>query len=179
METIKKKVAVLVEDLYQDLEAYYPVFRLREAGATVVVVGTGNKSVYESKRGLRITADADIHKIDFKTFDGVVVPGGFAPDILRCHQAVLDFVHTLFNQGRLVASICHGPWVLCSADVLSGKTCTSYISIKDDVINAGANWVDRPVCVDGNLITSRLPDDLPDFLAAIIDFLGKDHPCPA
>jgi protease I len=168
MNLSKTKIAVLVEDLYQDLEAWYPVLRLREAGATVVVAGTGSKTAYRSKRGLEITADADVHELNAADFDGVVIPGGFAPDTLRCYDAVLDFVRDLFEQGKVVASICHGPWVLCSAGVLQGRMCTSYVSIKHDIIHAGAEWRDEEVVVDGNLITSRVPNDLPAFLKAII-----------
>lgn len=173
MDLLERKVAVLVEDLYQDLEAWYPVLRLREAGATVVVAGTGSKSTYRSKRGLEITADADVHALNAADFDAVVIPGGFAPDTLRCYDAVLDFVRSLFEQGKVVASICHGPWVLCSAGVLRGRTCTSYISIKHDVIHAGAEWRDEEVVVDGNLITSRVPNDLPAFLKALITRLAE------
>ena len=175
MDISGKKVAVLIEDLYQDLEAWYPIYRLREADATVFVVGTGTKSTYRSKHGLDITVDADIHKIDPRDYDGVVIPGGFAPDLLRCHDVVLTFVRALFEQGKVVASICHGPWVLCSAGVLSGRTCTSYVSIKHDVIHAGAKWLDEAVVVDGNLVTSRVPNDLPMFLKAIIKALA-DRP---
>lgn len=173
MDLAERKVAVLVEDLYQDLEAWYPIYRLREAGATVLIVGTGKKTTYRSKRGLEVTVDVDIHELSADGFDGVVIPGGFAPDILRCYDAVLDFVRDLFQQGKVVASICHGPWVLCSAGVLRGRACTSYVSIKHDIIHAGGDWCDEEVVVDGNLITSRVPNDLPAFLKAIITRLAE------
>jgi len=179
MDLAGKTVGVLVEDLYHDLEVWYPIYRLREDGATVLVVGTGSKSVYRSKHGGEITPDCDINKINPNDFDGLIIAGGYAPDILRSREAVLVFVREMFHGGKLLASICHGPWVLCSAKILPGRQCTSIASIKDDVIHAGAEWVDEAVCVDGNLITSRRPDDLPAFLPAIIKALGKEPECRA
>lgn len=174
MDLAGKKVAVLVEDLYHDLEFWYPVYRLREAGATVLVVGTGSCTLYRSKQGGKITVDTDVHKISANDVDGVIIPGGYSPDILRRFEAVLAFVRELFQQGKVVASICHGPWVLCSAGILRGRRSTGFISIKDDIVNAGAIWVDEAVCVDRNLITARKTDDLPVFLPAVIEALGKD-----
>ncbi|MBI3272458.1 MAG: type 1 glutamine amidotransferase [Planctomycetes bacterium] len=179
MDLTGKKVAVLVEDLYQDQEVWYPVYRLREAGATVLIAGTGSKNVYKSKHGYEITADSDAHKLDAAQVDGVIVPGGYAPDILRRYEAVNKFVREVSRQGKVVASICHGSWVLCSADVLRGKTSTCFFAIKDDVVNAGSKWVDQEVCVDGNLITSRKPDDLPAFMRAILQALAAGRPAVA
>ncbi len=168
-----KKIAILVEDHYQVLEVWYPYLRLKEEGIPVVFVGTGKKE-YKSKEGYSVTVDASIDKVQTKDFAGVVIPGGWAPDFLRRYKEVNVFVRDLFNQGKLVASVCHGGWVLASADVLRGKTATSFMAIKDDVVHAGAKFVDKEVVVDGNLITSRNPFDLPVFCKEIIRFL-KEH----
>ena len=165
-----KGVAILVEDLYQDQEVWYPFFRLKEAGVEVLVVGT-NKKEYRSKHGYPITANVTVDKVSASQFDGVVIPGGYAPDILRRYPEVIRFVREMNHQGKLIAAICHAGWVLASADVLRGKTATCFFAIKDDLINAGANYVDREVVRDGNLITSRKPEDLPAFLRTLLDAL--------
>ncbi len=168
-----KTCAILVEDLYQDQEVWYPLFRLREEGAKVLAVGTGKK-IFKSKHGYEIAADADIKEVLAKDFDCVIVPGGYAPDILRRFPEVNKFVADMFKSGKVVAAICHGPWVLCSANVLRGKTITCFFAIKDDCVNAGAKYADKEVVVDGNLVTSRTPDDLPAFMREIINLLkGK------
>ncbi|MFC1808119.1 type 1 glutamine amidotransferase domain-containing protein [Candidatus Omnitrophota bacterium] len=166
-----KRIAVLVEDQYQVLEVWYPYFRLLEEGFQTVLVGTGNKPEYKSKEGYPAREDLSIKGADATGFDGVVIPGGFAPDILRRYKEVNDFVRNIFNQKKLVASICHGGWVLVSAGVLKGKRATSFFAIKDDIINARAEFIDKEVVVDGNLITSRTPDDLPAFCKEVINFL--------
>ncbi len=163
-----QRVAVLAEDYYQELELWYPVLRLREAGAEVIVVGTGSAETYTGKHGYPVTVDVAIDEVQASDFDAVVIPGGYAPDRLRRYAAVNDFARQMFLDGKVVASICHGAWVLVSADVLRGRTATCFSGIKDDVINAGADYVDREVVQDGNLITSREPDDLPAFCQAII-----------
>jgi protease I len=165
-----KTCAILVEDLYQDQEVWYPLFRLREEGAKVVAVGTG-KRIYKSKHGYEITADADIKEVAPGNFDCVVIPGGYAPDILRRFPEVNKFVADMNQQGGVVAAICHGPWVLCSANVLRGKTMTCFFAIKDDCVNAGAKYVDQEVVVDGNLVTARKPEDLPAFMREIVKLL--------
>ena len=170
MEPARRRVALLVEDLYQDLEVWYPYFRLLEAGVDVIVVGT-NKKDFKSKHGYPIQANVTIDRVSPNEFDGVIVPGGYAPDILRRYPAVVKFVRDMNQQGKLIGAICHAGWVLCSADVLRGKTATCFFAIKDDLINAGAKYVDRDVVRDGNLITSRKPDDLPAFLRAILQAL--------
>jgi protease I len=173
MSLEEKRVAVLAEDLYQELELWYPVLRLREAGAEVVIVGTGSSDTYTGKHGYPVAVDAAAGDVGPDDFDGLVVPGGYAPDRLRRYPAVSALVREIFLQGKIVAAICHGAWVLVSADVLRGRTATCFHSIKDDVANAGADYVDREVVRDGNLITSREPDDLPAFLQEIIAGLER------
>jgi protease I len=167
-----KKVAVLIEDHYQVLEVWYPYLRLREEGIKTVLVGTGKK-YYKSKEGYLGEEELTIEKASADDFDGVVIPGGYAPDVLRRYKEVNAFVKNMFAKNKLVASICHGGWVLASAGILKGKTVTSFYAIKDDVVNAGAKFVDKEVVVDGNLITSRNPYDLPAFCKAIVRFLEK------
>ena len=165
------RVAILIEDFYQDLEVWYPILRLREEGFEVVTVEPNGRRDYRGKNGYPIEVDKNIADVDAKDFDAVVIPGGWAPDKLRLSKKILDFVKTLHDRGKVVASICHGGWVLASAGICKGKTLTSYLAIKDDLVHAGAKFVDREVVVDGNLITSRKPDDLPAFLKEIIRLL--------
>lgn len=174
MASGSKKIAILIEDLYQVLEVWYPLFRLREEGITVHTIGSGTKDTYGSKEGYPVKADFSIDKVKAGDYDGVIVPGGYAPDILRRYPKMVDFVKQLCVDGKLVASICHGGWVLVSAGVLKGRKVTSFFAIKDDMVAAGAEFLDREVVVDKNLITSRKPDDLPRFTSEIIKFLKKD-----
>ena len=167
-----KKIVILVEDQYQDQEVWYPYFRFKEEGAQVIVAGTGKKSVYKSKHGYEIVADSDASKIKASDVDGIIIPGGYAPDLLRRYDFVNKLVGEIFKQGKLVASICHGAWVLCSAGILKGKTATCFFAIKDDVVHAGAKYVDQEVAVDGNLVTSRCPEDLPAFLRESLKILS-------
>jgi len=170
----KVRVAILIEDFYQDLEVWYPLLRLREEGFEVVTVEPNGRKEYRGKNGYPIVVDRSINEISAKEFDGVVIPGGWAPDKLRLSKKVLQFVKELFDEGKIVASICHGGWVLASAGICKGKTLTSYIAIKDDLVNAGANFVDKEVVRDGNLITSRKPDDLPAFCRMMIAALKEN-----
>lgn len=167
------KVAILVEEQYQVLEVWYPFLRLREEGMESVLVGTLEKKEYKSKEGYPAVPDHCIRDVDARYFSGVVIPGGYAPDFLRRYPEVNQFVRQLFQEGKLVASICHGGWVLSSAGILKGRKATSFSAIKDDVVNAGAEFLDSEVVVDGNLITSRNPMDLPAFLREIVAFLRK------
>lgn len=168
-----KKIAVLIEDKYQVLEVWYPYLRLREAGFETVFVGTGKKEEYQSKEGYPATEEITIEEAISSDFDGVVIPGGYAPDILRRYSKVNEFVANMNKEGKLVAAICHGGWVLVSADVLKGRNATCFFAIKDDIVNAGAKFIDKEVVVDGNLITSRNPYDLPAFCREIIKFLKE------
>ena len=166
-----KRVAVLAENMYEDLELWYPLIRLREAGAEVLVVAPTAGATYKSKHGLEVKADLAAEAAKAKQFDAVVIPGGFAPDYMRRTEAMVKFVKDANDEGKIVAAICHAGSMLVSAKVLRGKTVTCYKSIKDDVINAGGKYVDKAVVRDGDLITSRVPDDLPAFCSEIIDSL--------
>ena len=167
------RVAILIEEQYQDLEVWYPLLRLKEEGFEVVTVEPNGRKEYKGKFGYPITVDRSINEVSARDFDGVVIPGGWAPDKLRLSKKVLQFVKELFDAGKVVASICHGGWVLASAGICKGKTLTSYIAIKDDLVNAGAKFVDQEVVRDGNLITSRMPSDLPAFCREIIHQLSQ------
>ena len=172
MSPQSKRVAILVEDLYQDQEVWYPYYRLLEAGVEAVFVGTG-KPEYKGKYGYPVTPHTSAEQVSAAGFDAVIVPGGFAPDLLRRSPAVLQLVKEANQQGKLIGAICHAGWVLVSANVLRGKTATCFSAIKDDVVNAGATFVDREVVRDGNLITSRKPDDLPAFMRTFLDALQE------
>ena len=161
-----KRIAVLAEDLYQELELWYPVLRMREAGATVNVVGP-RKGAFHSKNGYPAEADTAIDDVKSGDFDAVIVPGGYAPDMMRRNAGMVALVREAHEQGKVVASICHAGWVLVSAGILKGKKATSVAAIKDNMVNAGAQWVDEEVVVDGKLITSRTPPDLPAFCREI------------
>ena len=163
-----KRVAILAEDDYEDMELWYPLIRMKEAGHEVKVVGSGRSAVFRSKHGYEVRADIDADKADPEDFDALVIPGGFAPDRLRRVTTVNEFVKKMAHQGKLIAAICHGPSVLISANVLKGRKVTCFTSIRDDVMNAGARYKDEEVVIDGNLITSRNPSDLPAFMRAVI-----------
>lgn len=167
-----KKVAILAENLYQEMELWVPYYRLKEEGAEVKIIGTGAKS-YTSKYGYPVSADLSPDDVKVAEFDGVIIPGGYAPDHMRRCPAMVKLVKEAFEQGKVVAAICHAGWVLISAGILKGKTATCWPSMKDDLMNAGATYVDREVVVDGNLITSRKPDDLPAFCRELVKALEK------
>ncbi len=168
-----KSIAVLVEQKYEELELWYPVLRFREAGATVRIVGPEAGKVYPSKLGYPAKADVAAADVAASQFDAIVIPGGWCPDYLRRSPAVLRLVRDAHALGKVLAAICHGPWVLCSTDALrGGRKATGFHAIKDDMVNAGAAWVDAEVVVDGNIVTSRTPEDLPAFVKAIAARLG-------
>lgn len=168
-----KKVVIFIEDLYNELEFWVPYYRLLEAGARVIVTGPEKGKVHKSKIGLPgAKTEAAFGEIDAREMDGLVIPGGYAPDRMRRDKDCLELTRKMFEQGKPVAMICHAGWVPVSAGILEGKKGTSYFAIKDDVVNAGLTWVDESVVVDGNLISSRSPDDLPDFCREIVKALG-------
>ncbi|WP_435018652.1 type 1 glutamine amidotransferase domain-containing protein [Tundrisphaera sp. TA3] len=162
-----KKVAVLVEKLYEDLELWYPVLRLREAGCDVKIVGPKAGESYASKHGYPAKADVAAADVKAEDFDAIVIPGGYSPDHMRRCKAIVDLLIDAARQGKVLAAICHGPWMLCSAKCLQGRKVTGFFAIRDDVENAGGVWEDAECVVDGNLVTSRTPDDLPAFMKGI------------
>jgi protease I len=168
-----KKVVLLAENHYQELELWVPYYRLKEEGAEVVVVGTGSSRTYTSKLGYPVDVNKEAKEIDMSKYDGVVIPGGYAPDLMRRYPEMVRIVREAHQRGKVVAAICHAGWMLASAGIVKGKKVTGFMAIKDDLINAGANYVDEEVVTDGNLITSRKPDDLPAFCREIIAALAK------
>jgi protease I len=168
MDLKGKKIAVLVDNLYQEMEVWYPLYRFREAGAQTVIVAAKAGETYTSKMGYPVVSEKAYDEVSASDFDGVVVPGGFAPDHIRRYPKANQLVRDIDRQGKLVAAICHGLWVPCSANILRGRHVTSFFAIKDDVTNAGGIWEDSEVVVDGNLVSSRKPDDLPAFMRASI-----------
>lgn len=187
-----KRVVFLVGQEFEDIELWYPFLRLSEEGAQVTIVGLdvglhtrpAVKGKYVTGRfgttvpplvheeGRRFTL-ANLEEIDPDKTDAIVIPGGFSPDALRIHQGCLDLVKSLYEKNKIIAAICHGPQVLISAGIVKGKNMTCYEAVRDDLINAGANYEDSPVVVDGNILTSRFPDDLPDFCLKIIEKLAE------
>lgn len=174
MDHVKgKRVAVLVEKMYEDLELWYPVLRLREAGCDVKIVGPKAKESYPSKHGYPAVADVSAANVSAADFDAFIIPGGYSPDHMRRHPGMIRLITDAAKQGKVLAAICHGPWLLCSAKCLKGRKVTGFFSIRDDVENAGGIWEDAPCVRDGNLITSRTPDDLPAFMQGILGALAE------
>jgi protease I len=168
MELKGKRVIILVEKLYNEFEFWYPYYRLKEAGAEVVVAGSGSAQEYNSKNGLSCKVDTSADKVSAAGFDGVIIPGGYAPDYMRRYPAMVELVKNIHKGGKVVAAICHAGWMLASADIVKGHSVTSVHAIRDDLVHAGADWVDKEVVVDGKMITSRTPADLPAFMKAVI-----------
>lgn len=173
MSSHAKAVGILAEQDYQTLEVWYPLYRLREAGHRPIVVGTGSATTYKSKNDYPVSVDRPADSVNAQELDAIVIPGGWAPDHLRRYPAVIDLVRQVNASGKPVAAICHAGWVLVSAGICRGKRATSFVAIKDDLIAAGADWVDEDCVVDGNLITSRTPDDLPAFMRALLKALEQ------
>lgn len=168
-----KKILGLIHHDFEDLELWYPVLRLQEAGATVHLIGEKAKEKYIGKYGVPAYSDFKFTDIDPAEYDGLLVPGGWAPDKLRRFPEVLEIVTQMHKQGKVIGQICHAGWVLISAKILQGKKVTSTPGIKDDMENAGAIWFDEPVVVDSNLVSSRRPPDLPLYMQAYIQMLAK------
>ncbi|MHC4184964.1 MAG: type 1 glutamine amidotransferase domain-containing protein [Planctomycetota bacterium] len=168
-----KKVAVMVDEMYQVLEVWYPYYRLREAGLEVDFVAAEAKKDYHSKEGYPCVSDVAANEADPADYACMIVPGGFAPDFMRRSTNVIRFANEMVDAGKIIAAICHGGWLLCSTKAYKQKKATCFMAIKDDIINAGAQYHDAECIVDGNLITSRKPDDLPAFCAAILRALAK------
>ncbi|MBI2868746.1 MAG: type 1 glutamine amidotransferase [Chloroflexi bacterium] len=174
MNLAGKRVAILVEQDFEDVELTEPLKALKEAGAAVTIVGSGTRPAYKGKRGVaEVKADITADKASADDFDAVIIPGGYAPDKMRLHRSMVDFVRKAVLSGKIVAAVCHGPQLLISAEVVRGRRLTSWPSVAIDLKNAGAAWADEPVVIDGNLITARKPADLPEFNKAIIEALQE------
>jgi protease I len=173
MELSGKKVVIPVEEMFNTHEFWYPYYRLKEAGCEVVVMGSGRSETYTGKPGTEVKVDLNADQVSAADYDGIVIPGGYAPDLMRRFPKMVQLVRDFYEDGKVVAAICHAGWMLASAKILEGRTVTSFFAIKDDLVHAGAEWVDQDVVVDGNLITSRMPDDLPAFMRAIIKALKE------
>ncbi len=172
---IGRRVLILVGDDYEDLELWYPKLRLIEAGAVVTVAGLEAAVAYRGKHGYPCVSDAAVAEIRADDFDAIVIPGGWMPDLLRRDRAVLELVRRFAASGKVVATICHGPWIMISAGVCRGVRMTSTPGIRDDVTNAGATWVDAAVVVDRHFISARRPPDLPEFAESLVDSLARER----
>ena len=163
------KVAFIMDNVFEDSEFRVPYDRVKEAGHEPVVIGLEKGKELEGKKGdEKVTTDASIDEVSPRDFAALVIPGGYSPDLIRTNQKMVSFVRSIYEGQRPVAAICHAGWLLAEADIARGKTVTSWPAIKTDLVNAGANWVDQEVVEDGNLITSRKPDDLEAFSKALL-----------
>ncbi|MCL2127565.1 MAG: type 1 glutamine amidotransferase [Treponema sp.] len=172
MSKINGSFLIFIEDLYEDLEVWYPKLRLAEAGAKVVLAAPEAGRIYHGKHSYPALSDAAIADLSERDFSGVILAGGFSPDKLRRIEKVKQLTREFMASGKLVAHICHGGWMAASAGICRGFRMTSTVGIKDDLENAGAVWVDEPVVVDRNMVSSRNPGDLPDFMKGIFEVLG-------
>ncbi|OLN21180.1 protease [Domibacillus antri] len=173
MRLADKKVIALVEDEFEDLELWYPILRLQEEGASVHLVGKDAEKKYIGKYGVPAVSEYSFTDINADDYDAILVPGGWAPDKLRRYPGVLDFIRKMDEAKKPIGQICHAGWVLISANILQGKNVTSTPGIKDDMTNAGASWHDEAVIVDGHIISSRRPPDLPPYVKAFADKLAE------
>ena len=165
-----KKVIILIENLFDDQELIYPYHRLRE-DFKVVLVGSKKDEMYESKSGFKLKSDTASDAINADEYVGLFIPGGFSPDYMRRTKATVDLVKAFDEAKKPIAAICHGPWMLASAHAIKGKDVTSVSSIKDDLINAGGNWIDQEVVVSDNILTSRNPRDLPALVKKFVSMI--------
>lgn len=164
-----KKALILVEDFYEDLEFWYPYYRLKEEGYEVTIVAPQKNQVYTSKHGYPVQSEATPKDVTTDGIHVLIIPGGFAPDKLRRYKEVLQLVSDANQKGVIIGTICHGGWVPISAGITKGKKMTSVSAIKDDLVNSGAEYLDEALVVDGNMVTSRRPEDLPVFVRGILD----------
>ncbi len=172
----ERRFLQLVDDSFEDLELWYPVLRAREAGITVDLAGREKGRTYIGKYGVPATPTLDYSEVNPDEYDGVFIPGGWAPDRLRRYPELLAIVRRMDETGKILAQICHAGWVLISADVLKGRAVTGTVAIRDDLVNAGAIWKDDPVVVDGRLVSAQGPQDLPRYMEAILTLLESDRP---
>jgi protease I len=168
-----KKILIFVENDFEDSELIYPFYRLQEAGFTVHIVGPYANRTYKGKHGLSIESNLAPEQVSIDNYSTIIIPGGYAPDRMRRNKKLVDLVKQANEKGKIIAAICHGPQLLIEANILKGKNVTCFVSVSTDVINAGAIYSDKSVVVDNNLITSRSPDDLPDFCREVIKLLNK------
>jgi protease I len=166
-----KRAAIIATDEFEDLELFYPMYRLNEEGVETVVIGLTKEQI-KGKKGYPITPQSSIDQASAKDFDVLVIPGGKSPEKLRLNNKMLDFVRDFDRQGKVIAAICHAGQVLASAGIVKGRTMTCVAGIRDDMISAGAHYVDRPAVRDGNLVTSRVPPDLPEFARFTLEALA-------
>ena len=167
-----KRIAILIEELFDDKELLYPYYRMQEEGYTVDLIGAEKNVSYKSKFGMPLKSDFGSKDVSASDYDAVIIPGGFSPDYMRRTQATVDFVKAMNAQKKPIAAICHGPWLMISSCDLKGRKLTGFHSVRIDIENAGATYLDQEVVVDGNYITSRTPKDLPAFAKAIIKSLS-------
>ena len=167
-----KRAAIIAADEFEDLELFYPMYRLQEEGIETVIVGLTTDPV-KGKRGYAISPQATIEQVNARDFDLLVIPGGKSPERLRLNSRVIEFVRDFNRQGKVIAAICHAGQVLASADIVKGRTMTCVAAIRDDMVNAGAHYVDKPAVRDGNLLTSRVPSDLPEFARLTVEALTE------
>jgi len=167
---------IFIENLYQELELWYPLLRLQEEGIETKLIGTGSSDLYSGRNGFPAKPETTASSITSRDFDGVIIPGGFAPDYLRRYPAVINLVKETFQQGKLIGALCHGPSVLISADIVRGKRITGNYAIRDDIVNAGGEYVDLKTVADGNILTAQGPNDLPVFMKEVIGFFSQSKP---
>jgi len=175
MQLRDKTIGILVERNYQEMEVWYPYYRFKEEGAEVLFIGPEGRRTYLSKHGYPLTSDISAKNLKVNELQALVIPGGYAPDYMRRDPAMVQCVADRMQAKKLVGAICHGGWMLCSSGYLEGRRATSFYAIKDDMINAGADWVDQDCVRDGHLVTSRQPEDLPLFVRTIIGVMVEDQ----
>ena len=169
-----KRIAILAEEEFEDSELIVPMWGMKNAGAKVLIVGSGSKEIYRGKRGtVAIRVDATADKVRAEDFDAIIVPGGRAPARMRQHKSMVDLIKKANELGKVIAAVCHGPQLLIAAGIVKGRRLTSWPTVAAELTDAGAEWIDEAVVRDGNFITSRKPADLPRFNKAIIETMRE------